>query len=235
MPAALAALVEAVPGAVAVVERVVVFVTQRARLDENDAGPQDGVSVLKRGRGRCSGRANLAIGLMRCFGIPARAVHGLLLGNDGPRWHRWGEAWLGALGWVPFDPGASVGIVGVRYLPLRGSGEGSSLAGVRVAWLDERGYLSVPIRNGLRVVPLHGVTLRCVAASGLANLTALLLGPDGSRWVRRGQREVVFNGMLPGRYRIVWGRSGQPGILDFVLGAAPEVLVELGDRGEAGS
>ena len=68
-----------------------------------------------------------------------------------------------------------------------------------------------------------------------AALTALLLGPDGYRWVRRGQGEVVFDGMLPGRYRIVWGRSGPPGILDLVLGSASDVLVELGARGEAGS
>ena len=235
VPAELAAAAQALHGAVAVVERVVVFVTQRVRLDENDAGPQDGSSVLRRGRGRCSGRANIAIGLLRRLGIPARAVHGLLLGDDDARWHRWGEAWLGALGWVPFDPGASVGIVSVRYLPLRGSGEGSPLAGVRVERLDDRGYQGVPLRNGLHVLPLHGVTLRCVAPTGQAGLTAALVGPDGSRWVRRGRKEVVFEGILPGRYRIVWGSNRQPDVLDLGLGATPEVLVELGARGEAGS
>ena len=235
VPAELSALVGAVHDAVDVVERVVAFVTRRVCLDDGETGPQDSASVLRRGRGRCSGRANLAIGLLRRLGIPARAVHGLLLGDDGPRWHRWGEAWLGPLGWVPFDPGASVGIVSVRYLPLRGSEEGSPLAGVRVVRLDEQGYLGVPFRDGLRVLPLRGVTLRCVAPAGRADLTALLLGPDGSRWVRRGQGGVVFEGMLPGRYRIVWGRIGPPGILDLVLGSTPDVLIELGARGEAGS
>jgi len=235
VPAELASAAERLPTAAAVVERAVVFVTRRVRLDEDDAGPQDGPSVLARGRGRCSGRANLAVGLLRGLGIPARVVQGLLLGREGPRWHRWGEAWLGGAGWVPFDPGASVGIVSVRYLPLRGSGGGSSLAGVRVERLDERGFLGVPVRDGLRVLPARGVTVRCVAPAGQGSVTAALVGPDGSRWVRRGVREVVFDRMLPGRYRIVWGASGRPGVLDLVLGAAPEVLVELGARGEAGS
>ncbi|MBZ5588945.1 MAG: transglutaminase-like domain-containing protein [Acidobacteriia bacterium] len=235
LPAGLTALADRPSSAVGVVERVVVFVTQKVRLDENDTGPQDSASVLERGRGRCSGRANLAVGLLRRLGIPARVVQGLLIGEDSVRWHRWGEAWLGPLGWLPFDPGASVGLVGVRYLPLRGSGEGSSLAGVRLERLDERGYLGVPVRNGLRVLPTGGVTLRCVAPAHQANVTALLLGPDGSRWARHGRGGVVFTGMLPGRYRIVWRGDGPSSVLDLVLGAVPDVLVELGTPVEAGT
>ncbi len=234
-PPAELASARALPSAAAVLERVVAFVTGRVRLDERDAGPQDGASVLARGVGRCSGRANAAIGLLRALGIPARAVHGILLGDGGPRWHRWGEAWLPASGWVPFDPGASVGVVSVRYLPLRGAGEGSPLAGVRVARLDERGYLAVPVRGGLRVLPARGVTVRCVAPAGRASLTAALVGPDGSAWVRQGAGEVVFEGVLPGRYRIVWGGESRPSVLNLVLGSAPEILVELGARTEAGT
>ena len=235
LPAGLAGVAERPGSAVGVVERVVTFVTQAVRLDEDDAGPQDGAAVLARGRGRCSGRANLAVGLLRRLGIPARVVEGLLIGPDGPRWHRWGEAWLGPLGWVPFDPGASVGLVGVRYLPLGGPGAGSSLAGVRLERLDERGYLSVPVRNGLRVLPSGGVTVRCESPAGKADVTAVLLGPDGSRWARQGHGGVVFKGMLPGRYRIVWRGDGPVGVLDLVLGAVPEVLVELGSPEEAGT
>jgi hypothetical protein len=235
LPAGLGALTERFGSAVGVVERVVTFVSQTVRLDEDDTGPQDGASVLARGRGRCSGRANLTVGALRRVGIPARVVQGLLFGRDGARWHRWGEAWLGQLGWVPFDPGASVGLVGVRYLPLRGSGDGSSLAGARLERLDERGYLSVPVRNGLRLLPAGGVTLRCQASIARENVTAVLLGPDGSRWARQGAGGVVFRGMLPGRYRIVWRGDGPLGVLDLVLGAVPEVLVELGTPGEAGT
>lgn len=213
---------------------VVTYVSQAVALDDRDGGAQDAASVLARGRGRCSGRANAAVGLLRGMGIPARAVHGVLVAGDGARWHRWGEAWLGPLGWVPFDPGAAVGLVSVRYIPLVGSGEGASLAGVRLERIDERGYLGVPVRAGLRVLPVGGVTLRCVAPAGAPEITALLVGPDGSRWARRGGREVVFGGMLPGRYRLMWRASGRPAALNLVLGEVPDVLVDLGAGGEAG-
>ncbi len=223
------------PGAFAKLERVVAFVTRNVRLDENDPGPQDGAAVLARGVGRCSGRANLAIGLLRAARVPARAVHGILLGDDGPRWHRWGEAWLPGSGWVPFDPGASVGIVSVRYLRLRGAGDGSPLAGVRLERIDERGYRGVPVRNGVRVLPLRGVRVRCVAPAGHAAFTAALVGPDGTAWVRHGRGEIVFDGMIPGRYRIVWGGDGGRNVLNLVLGTSAEVLVDLGARREAGT
>ncbi len=222
-------------GAFAALERVVAFVTRRVRLDENDPGPQDGGSVLARGVGRCSGRANLAIGLLRAARVPARAVHGIVLGDEGPRWHRWGEAWLPGSGWVPFDPGASVGTVSVRYLPLRGAGDGSPLAGVHVERLDERAFLGVPVRTGVRVLPLRGVTVRCVAPAGHAAFTAALVGPDGTAWVRHGRGEIVFDGMIPGRYRIVWGGDGGRNVLNLVLGTSAEVLVDLGARREAGT
>jgi hypothetical protein len=222
------------PGsAVARLVSVVSFVSRSVALDEDDAGPQDAVSVLARGRGRCSGRANAAVGMLRGMGIPARVVHGLMVGSGGTRWHRWGEAWLGPLGWIPFDPGAAVGLVSVRYLPLVGSGEGASLAGVHLEAIDERGYLGVAVYGGLRVLPVSGVTLRCVAPAGAPEVTALLVGPDGSCWARRGGREVVFGGMLPGRYRILWRAGGRPVTLALVLGEVPDVLVDLGAGGEA--
>jgi hypothetical protein len=214
---------------------VIDLVSQRITLDENDLGAQDGVSVLTRMRGRCSGRANAAIGLLRTVGIPARVVHGLVLGTNGARWHRWGEAWLGDAGWIAFDPGVAVGLVSVRYLPLRGAGEGPSLNGVRVERMSERGFLALPVRGGVRVLPVGGVTLHCVAPGGDPSISALLVGPDGSRWARQGRGEVVFAGMLPGRYRIVWRGSGPPSALTLELGAAPQVQVALSGSGEAGS
>jgi Transglutaminase-like superfamily len=218
-----------------VVASVVELVSQRITLDENDAGPQDGLSVLRRGRGRCSGRANLAVGLLRAAGIPARVVHGLVAGASGARWHRWGEAWLGEAGWVAFDPSAAVGLVSVRYLPLRGAGEGPALAGVRLERTNEHGFLGLPVRRGLRVLPVGGVTLRCIAPPGETTISALLVGPDGSRWARQGQGEVVFVGMLPGRYRIVWRGSGRPSALNLELAGEHQVRVELSVPGEAGS
>lgn len=217
------------------VARVVDFVSRGITLDEQDTGPQDGVSVLKRGRGRCSGRANLAVGLLRAAGIPARVVHGLVAGASGARWHRWGEAWLGEAGWIPFDPGVAVGIVSVRYVPLRGAGEGPKLDEVRLERTNEQGFLGLPVQRGLRVLPVGGVTLRCLAPAGDPTISALLVGPDGSRWARQGRGEVVFAGMLPGRYRIVWRGSGHANVLNLELGGELEVRVELCAPAEAGS
>jgi hypothetical protein len=221
--------------ALEVVTRVVEFVSQRITLDENDGGPQDGVWVLGHGRGRCSGRANLAVGLLRAAGIPARVVRGLVVSKNGARWHRWGEAWLGPLGWIAFDPGAAVGLVSVRYIALRGSGEGSTLSGVRLERINEHGYVGLPVRRGLRVLPVGGVTVRCLAPPSDPTITALLVGPDGSRWARQGRGEVVFVGMLPGRYRIVWRGAGRPSALNLELRGEREVSVELAGTGEAGS
>ena len=218
-----------------VAARVVEFVSQRIALDEQDLGPQDGISVLARRRGRCSGRANLAVGLLRAAAIPARVVRGIVVGKDGARWHRWGEAWLGELGWIAFDPGAAVGLVSVRYLPLRGSGEGPTLAGVRLERVNENGYLGLPVRRGMRVLPVGGVTLRCIASARDPAITALLVGPDGSRWARQGPGEVVFFGMLPGRYRFVWRGAGRTNALNLRLEGTGEVRVELPGAGGAGS
>jgi hypothetical protein len=221
--------------AVELTTRVVEFVSERITLDENDQGPQDGVSVLTRRRGRCSGRANLAVGLLRKVGIPARVVRGIVVNETGARWHRWGEAWLGPLGWISFDPGAAVGLVSVRYLPVQGAGEGATLSGVRLERINESGYTALPLRSGMRVLPIGGVTVRCLAPASDRVITALLVGPDGSRWARRGRGEVVFFGMLPGHYRIVWRGAGHPSVLDLQLGGQHEVRVELLGGAEAGS
>ncbi len=218
-----------------IVTRVVEFVSCRITADGHDTGPQDAVSVLARGRGRCSGRANLAVGLMRACGIPARTVLGVVVGQRGARWHRWGEAWLGRLGWVAFDPGVSIGLVSVRYLPLVGAGEGSTLAGVRLLRIDERGFAALPVRSGIRTLPTDGVTLRCLAPAGDTVITALLLAPDGSRWARRGRGQVTFEGMLRGRYRLVWCGTGTSAAFDLELGDEREVRVALSPVAEAGT
>lgn len=215
--------------------RVVEYVSQRVVLDDEDHGAQDVASVLTRARGRCSGRANAAVGLLRVAGIPARVVHGVVVGEGRVRWHRWGEAWLDRLGWVPFDPGSAVGVVSVRYVPMRGAAEGAPLGGIRVQAMDERGYARLPVRNGLRVLPLEGVTMRCQIGKRTGDFWAALYAPDGSRWVRRGPGEVVFSGLLPGRYRLVWQQHEKLREAEVTLGAAGLVRLDLLQFGEVGS
>lgn len=217
------------------VVRVVEYVSSRVVLDEQDRGAQDVASVLGRGRGRCSGRANAAVGLLRGVGIPARVVHGVVVGVGRVRWHRWGEAWLDRLGWVPFDPGISVGLVSVRYVPMRGAAEGAPLGGIRVQALDERGFEGLPVRNGLRVLPSEGITVQCRRGKQTGDLWAALYAPDGSRWVRQGRGEVVFSGLLPGRYRLVWPQHARLREAELTLGAAGLVRLDLLQLGEVGS
>jgi len=235
LPRELAAVRAASASPLEAVAKVVEYVSSRIAIAEYDTGPQDATAVLARGRGRCSGRANLAVGLLRAVGVPAHVVPGVLVGGNGARWHRWGEAWVGGPGWVAFDPGASVGLVSVRYLPVAGAGEGSPLTGVRLERIDERGYWALPLRSGMRVLPAGGVTVRCVAPARDASVTALLVAPDGSRWARRGRGQVSFEGMLPGRYRLVWRSGGRPAALDLELGDEREVRVDLPVAAEAGA
>ncbi len=226
LPREIGGLVAAAGSALDVLTGVVDFVSRRIVADELDGGPQDAISVLRRGRGRCSGRANLAVGLLRLLDIPARPISGLLLADDGPRWHRWGEAWLGRLGWVAFDPGASVGVVSVRHLPMEGAADGLSLAGIRVEHVDERGYARLPQVDELRVLPVGGTTLRCRAPDRDEVVRALLLGPAGDRWARQARGEVVFAGLLPGPYELRWLVPGRPAdFLELQLNGDREVRV----------
>jgi hypothetical protein len=210
---------------------VVAYVSRTVRLEGDDQGAQDAATVLARRVARCSGRANLAVGLLRALGIPARKVSGLLLEHPGPRWHRWGEAWLGPLGWVGFDPGASAGAVSVRYLALRGAGEGRIEPGVREVHVDSQSFDKLPLLDGLRVVPVGGATVECLARRSGAEITAVLLGADGSRWLRRGRGGVRFTCLLPGTYRLTWWGGEQHGKERLVVGDGGVVQLRLPEEG----
>jgi transglutaminase-like putative cysteine protease len=231
LPPELSVMASGTTSAFELLADVVGFVTRRVVLDESDRGPQDAMAVLARGRARCSGRANLAVGLLRAAGIPARVVQGVLLRDDGARWHRWGEAWLG-VGWVPFDPGASAGVVSVRYLPLRSGAEGTSLAAVRLLAVDDRGYSMLPRRGALRVGPSGGATLRCLTSPPGQPFRAELVASDGAVWRRAGRGEVRFEGMLPDRYRLRWEpRAAGAGDLVLALRGRVDVRLELAAGG----
>ncbi|MGQ9496586.1 MAG: transglutaminase-like domain-containing protein [Thermoanaerobaculaceae bacterium] len=127
------------------------WVSRNVRQNEHDDFPQDAASVLRRREGRCSGRANLAVALLRQLGVPARVAHGLLFSSTRASWHRWGEAWMPEVGWVPFDPGVAVGVVGVRYLPMTGAGERLPLSGITILRLQEDEFPHLPKRFGMKL------------------------------------------------------------------------------------
>jgi hypothetical protein len=208
VPGDLAGSVSASGSALDALVAVVSYASRRIALDEGEQLPQDATSVLRRGRGRCSGRANATVGLLRAAGIPARVVHGVVFEGTRPRWHRWGEAWLGQLGWLPFDPGAGAGVVSVRYLPCRAVVPGLQPQGLVLEHIDENCYRLLPRRAGLKVPLERGVNLRCRTRHAEGEVTAVLYGPDGMRWVRRGRGGVDFGGLLPARYWLSWQAGG---------------------------
>lgn len=233
LPRTLERLLSGENSGLGLLRHVVVFVSRQIRLEEHDSGPQDAASVLRRGRGRCSGRANLAVGLLRAAGIPARTVHGVVVERDGARWHRWGEAWLGHLGWVPFDPGVSVGAVSVRYLPMVGAADYGGRPAVRLVGLDDAGFAGLPRRDGLRVVPVGGVTVRCTAAEPEDEISVVLIEPGGHRRFRHGRGSVEFVGLMPGRYRLKWTGAAGGGAMELDLNSGGVMHISL-HRGQEG-
>jgi transglutaminase-like putative cysteine protease len=118
------------------VERVIGYTSRRIRYDHPGGEPETAGSCLSRGRGSCVGRSLLAEELIVRAGIPARQVTGILTASAPgelpeearPFWveaisgvrHRWIEAFIQGLGWVPSDPAGLANTVTARYLALPG-------------------------------------------------------------------------------------------------------------------
>lgn len=116
------------------VRRVVDFTSRRIRYVAPDGDGETAARTLVRGRGSCVGRSLLAAELLRRAGIPARQVTGVLAASAGgdltpdtrPFFsetlggvrHRWIEAWVPGLGWVPSDPGGIPNRVSARHVAL---------------------------------------------------------------------------------------------------------------------
>jgi len=116
------------------VERVIGYTAAEVRYVLPGAVSETAASTLRSGRGSCVGRSLLAEDLLVRAGIPARQVSGVLVafepeelspdsraawsaGLGGVR-HRWIEAWIPGLGWIPSDPGGLANRLTVRHLAL---------------------------------------------------------------------------------------------------------------------
>ncbi len=77
---------------------------------ERSSGWNNAAAVLKRGSGSCSEYTFALVALLRKAGIPARYVGAISERGDEASFddvfHRWAEAWLPGLGWVPVDANA---------------------------------------------------------------------------------------------------------------------------------
>jgi hypothetical protein len=169
-------------------------------VDVEDNGPQDATSVLKRGRGRCSGLANASVALLQVAGFEARTVSGLLLGDDGPIPHRWIECRLPRAGWVASDPTLGLWTITPRHIAFADTVV--DLPEVRVLTASGDGLDRLPRRGGRVVRPNRGADLVCRLAPGWGHPSpvAVLRGRSGE--VRRSSfhPEARFSDLLPGRW-----------------------------------
>lgn len=210
------------------VERVVGYTSRRIRYEAPTQREESASRCLSLGRGSCVGRSLLAEELLRRAGIPARQVTGLLTAARAdelaaearPFWgesvagvrHRWIEAYVPRLGWVPSDPAGLANTVTARHLELFAA-PGPDLRVAVVSRGEELKRPRLPLLGA-------GVTL------GRPRVSPVLVrnadSPDGgsvvlvpqrahagapaSRVVRTGTAVARFESVPSGDYRVVWRR-----------------------------
>lgn len=74
-------------------------VAQRVHYEEN-ASANDAIAVLKSKVANCSGYTRLYVACLRCIGIPARPVDGIVAPSST---HSWTEIYMPRAGWIPQD------------------------------------------------------------------------------------------------------------------------------------
>jgi hypothetical protein len=176
------------------------WVASHLAVDTFDDGPQDAVSVIARGRGRCSGLANAAVAMLRAAGFEARTVSGLLVGDDEVVPHRWLECRLPAAGWVPSDPTLGLWTVTPRHLVFADSVTTHPVVEVLEAGSD--GLTRLPRQGGRLLRPNLGADLVCRLDSLAMDAAplAVLRGSGGEERRARLDPEARFSGLLPGRW-----------------------------------
>lgn len=189
--------------------RVLIWVIDRVRLDVDDVGPQDAISVLRRRRGRCSGVANLSAALLLAAGFEARTVSGLLITDRGGIPHRWVECRLPGAGWVPTDPTLGLWAITPRHVAFADAVEHAPEVVILDTGSDPLSRL--PLQRGLPLRPNEGIELVCrlVEWEDGAIPVATLSGPAGEVFHSRLAPEGRFSGLLPGRWLLEVEQGGQ--------------------------
>jgi hypothetical protein len=169
-------------------------------VDVDDSGSQDAISVLERGRGRCSGLANATVALLRAAGFEARTVSGLLVGEKSPIPHRWIECRLPGAGWVASDPTLGLWIVTPRHLVFAETV--IDLPEVRVVAASSDGLDRLPRHGGRLLRPNQGADLVCRLSPtwSVPEPLAVLRGGGGEVRNARFDPEAHFSDLLPGRW-----------------------------------
>jgi hypothetical protein len=187
---------------------VLAWVSNHLDLVAEDPRPQDAISVLARGGGRCSGLANATAALLMAAGFEARTVSGLLVSGDDAIPHRWVECRLPGAGWVPTDPTLGWWAITPRHVVFSDAvNRRPAIDVVRPATGE---MLRLPRSGSTLVRPNLGAELVC----RLDNLN------DQRKVVARLQRgsdlrhavlgpEVRFGSLLPGRWTLVVELDGR--------------------------
>jgi transglutaminase-like putative cysteine protease len=177
---------------------VLEWASDNIAVDVDDTGDQDAVSVLGRGRGRCSGLANATVALLRAAGFEARTISGLLVTDREAIPHRWIECHLPGAGWVASDPTLGLWTVTPRHLVFADTVV--DLPAVRVMSGSADGLDRLPRRGGRLMRPNQGADLLCRLASNwqLRDSVAVLRGGGGEVRRSRFDPEAHFSDLLPG-------------------------------------
>jgi hypothetical protein len=178
---------------------VLEWAADNVAVDIDDPGAQDAVSVLQRGRGRCSGLANATAALLQAAGFEARTVSGLLIGDQRPIPHRWVECRLPGAGWVASDPTLGLWIVSPRHMVFADTV--ADVPEVRVA-ASKDGLDRLPRHGGRLLRPNQGADLVCRLSSAWSHPDPVAVLRGGGGEVRRAlfDPEARFSNLLPGRW-----------------------------------
>jgi hypothetical protein len=176
------------------------WAARKVSVDVTDNGAQDAVSVLKRGRGRCSGIANATVALLRAAGFEARTVSGLLIGDEETIPHRWIECRLPGAGWVASDPTLGLWTVTPRHLTFADTV--TDPPDVRVLSASDDGLHRLPLHGGRLLRPNQGAHLVCRLASDRSRPETVAILRGGGEETRRAvfAPEAHFEDLLPGRW-----------------------------------
>lgn len=175
------------------------WVSTELQLKAEDRQPQDAISVLGRGSGRCSGVANATAALFMAAGYNARTVSGLLVGEDDTVRHRWLEVNLPNAGWVPTDPTLGFWVVTPRYISFERTVELiPEILSLRSPPMESSFSQS---GEGILVRPDLGSKFQCrIIGACHDRLVAVLRDRAGEERRRSLRSEGVFSGLLPGRW-----------------------------------
>jgi len=188
--------------------RILEYSADHVKVDPDDSRAQDAVSVLRRGRGRCSGVANATVALLLVAGFEAKTVSGLLVTDDGLIPHRWVACRLPVAGWVHTDPTLGLWTVTPRHMAFADAVVDSPE--VRIVSAGRDRIEQLPRRDGRLLRPNLGSELVCrvVGDSSETTTVATLHGVGGDVHRVALNPEGKFTALLPGRWRLVVTADG---------------------------